>query len=323
MGPEPKGLTPGYSLGLLHISPNSAGNPNDHRGHRRFITQPLDSLVSLGRRVRVQRIGEWEAMSRGFALITGASSGIGAAFARKLARMGHGVILVARRRDRLETLAGELGKQFGVDTEVVAADLANPTDLETVEQLVRQHPNLEYLVNNAGFGTGGRFPKVALTRNLDMLRVHCEAAVRLCHAAIPDMIAAKHGAIINVSSVAGLLRVPGSAMYCSTKTFLNAFSESLSMELRNTGVKVQALCPGFTYTEFHDTPDLADTFNRSDIPSFLWLSADRVVDMSFRGLKRNQVICVTGLRYKTLIAILRIPWMRPLIRRASRRRQQG
>ncbi len=262
-------------------------------------------------------------MSRGFALITGASSGIGAVFARKLAQMGHGVILVARRRDRLETLAGELGEQFGVDTEVVAADLANPTDLETIEQLVRQRPNLEYLVNNAGFGTSGRFPKVALHRNLDMLRVHCEAAVRLCHAAVPGMMSAKRGAIINVSSVAGILRAPGSSMYCSTKAFLNAFSESLSMELRDTGVRVQALCPGFTNTEFHDTPELADTFDRSDIPRFLWLSADSVVDMSFRALRRDQVICVTGLRYKLLIAVLRNRLMRPIIKRVSRRREQG
>ncbi len=262
-------------------------------------------------------------MSRGFALITGASSGIGAVFARRLAGMGHGVILVARRRARLETLAGELRKQFGVETEVVAADLANPTDIDTVEQLVRQCPNLEYLVNNAGFGTGGRFPTVGLTRNLDMLRVHCETAVRLCHAAIPRMVAAKHGAIINVSSVAGILSAPGSTMYCSTKAFLNAFSEALSMELSGTGVKVQALCPGFTYTEFHDTPELAHTFDRGDIPKFFWFSADRVVDMSFRALRRDQVVCVTGWQYKLLIAVLRNGWMRPIVRRISRRREQG
>ena len=261
--------------------------------------------------------------SRGLALITGASSGIGAVFARRLAGMGHGVILVARRRDRLETLAGELREQFGVETQVVVADLANPTDIETVEQLVQQCPNLEYLVNNAGFGTGGRFAKVALTRSLDMLRVHCEAAVRLCHAAVPGMVAAKHGAIINVSSVAGIIRAPGSTMYCSTKAFLNAFSETLSMELWSTGVRVQALCPGFTYTEFHDTPELADSFDRSEIPSFLWLSADRVVNMSLRALKHNRVICVTGLRYKILIAILRNRWLRPIIKRASRKREQG
>ena len=262
-------------------------------------------------------------MSAGLALITGASSGIGATFARRLARMGHGVILVARRRDRLEALARELEEQFEIETEVVAADLANSTEIETVVQVVQARPNLEYLVNNAGFGTVGRFPKVPLTRNLDMLRVHCEAAVRLCHAAVPGMVAAKRGAIINVSSVAGFLRAPGNTMYCSTKAFLNTFSESLSMELWNTGVRVQALCPGFTYTEFHDTPELADKFDRSDIPSFLWLSADRVVDMSLRALKRNHVICVTGWRYKMLIPILRNRWLRPIIKRASKKREQG
>ena len=260
--------------------------------------------------------------SKGLALVTGASSGIGAVFAKKLAGRGHGLILVARRRDRLESLAGELSKRFGVEAEVVAADLADPADLERLERLIRERTDLEFLVNNAGFGTAGRFSNVALSKNLDMLRVHCEATVRLSHAALPGMVAAKRGAIVNVSSVAGIIRIPGSAMYCSTKAFLNAFSETLSMELQETGVRVQALCPGFTYTEFHDSPEFADNFDRGDVPKFLWLSADRVVDMSLEALKRDQVICVTGLKYKLLVAVSTIRWLRPLLRRLTRKRER-
>jgi short-subunit dehydrogenase len=258
---------------------------------------------------------------RGPALITGASSGIGATFARKLAARGHDVILVARRKDRLESLAQDLREELGVGARAVTADLTDQTDLERLEQLIRGRP-LEFLVNNAGFGTGGKFANVELPKNRDMLRVHCEAPMRLSHVAVPGMVAAKRGAIINVSSVAGIVRVPGSTMYCSTKAFLNAFSETLSLELQGTGVRVQALCPGFTYTEFHDTPEFSQNFNRSSIPKYLWLSADRVVDMSFRALERDRVICVTGWRYKAMVAVARAgllrPWMKWVARRMGR-----
>ncbi len=255
---------------------------------------------------------------RGPALITGASSGIGAVFARKLAARGHDVILVARRKDRLESLADELRDEFGVGARAVAADLSNQSDLERLEALIRGRP-VEFLVNNAGFGTGGKFAVVELAKNLGMLRVHCEAPVRLSYAAVPGMVAAKRGAIINVSSVAGIVRVPGSTMYCSTKAFLNAFSETLSLELHGTGVRVQALCPGFTYTEFHDTPEFAEKFDRRSIPKRLWLSADRVVDMSFQALERNKVICVTGWKYRLLVAVSRTGFLKPWIKRIARR----
>jgi hypothetical protein len=243
-------------------------------------------------------------------------------FARKLAARGHDVILVARRKDRLESLAEQLREEFGVGARAVVADLSNQLDLERLEVLVRGRP-VEFLVNNAGFGTGGKFADVELAKNLGMLRVHCEATVRLCHAAVPGMVAAKRGAIVNVSSVAGIVRVPGSTMYCSTKAFLNAFSETLSLELQGTGVRVQALCPGFTYTEFHDTPEFAEKFDRRSISKFLWLSADQVVDMSFRALDRDRVICVTGWKYRLLVAVsgigLHKRWVKRLARRAGRR----
>lgn len=259
----------------------------------------------------------------GAAMITGASSGIGAAFARRLAGRGHATILVARRRDRLDALAREIEERFGVEAQAVPADLADLGDLERVEDLARRRPDLAYLVNNAGFGMGGRFPRVELQRSLDMLRVHCEATVRLCRAVLPAMLEANRGAIINVSSVAGIVRVPGSAMYSSTKAFLNAFSETLALELRGTGVRIQALCPGFTYTEFHDTPEMARSFDRSEVPKFLWLDAEGVVDRSFAALERDRVVCITGWWYRVFAALSRTPVVYPLVRRLTRKRQQA
>ena len=258
----------------------------------------------------------------GTAFITGASSGIGAAFARSLASRGHGVILTARREERLQTLAGELRERFDVLAEAVPADLTRDDDLDRLEKLLAGRKDLSYLINNAGFGTTGRFFDVEPAKPRNMLRVHCEAAMRLSHAALPGMIARGRAAIINVSSVAGFVPTGGSAMYGSTKTFLIAFSQALAMELRDTDVRVQALCPGFTYTEFHDTPEFDAKWDRSDIPKWLWLSAERVVDMSLSAVDRNKPICVTGFRYKLIIALARNPVMRPVLRRFSKRRER-
>ena len=257
----------------------------------------------------------------GTAFITGASSGIGAAFAQTLASRGHGLILTARREGRLQTLAEDLQARFGVHAEVVPADLTSDDDLDRLERLVAGRTDLSYLINNAGFGTTGRFFDVEATKPRNMLRVHCEAAMRLSHSALPGMIDRGRAAIINVSSVAAFVPSGGSAMYGSTKMFLVAFSQALAMELRDTEVRVQALCPGFTYTEFHDTPEFKARWDRADIPKWLWLSAERVVDMSLRALDRNKPVCVTGFRYKLIIALARNPLMRPVLRRFAKQRE--
>lgn len=257
----------------------------------------------------------------GTAFITGASSGIGAAFARALASRGHRVMLTARREGRLEAVAGGLRERFGVEVEVVPADLTRDDDLDRLERLLAGRKDLVYLVNNAGFGTTGRFVDVDAAKPRNMLRVHCEAPIRLSHAALPGMIAFGRAAIINVSSVAGFVRTGGSAMYGSTKALLIAFSEALATELRDTEVRVQALCPGFTYTGFHDTQEFKARWDRSDIPAWLWLSAERVVDLSLKSLDRDRRICITGFRYRVIIALARNPLMRPLLRRFARARE--
>ncbi|MEW5958412.1 MAG: SDR family oxidoreductase [Chloroflexota bacterium] len=239
------------------------------------------------------------------ALITGASSGLGAEFARQLAAQGYHLILVARRQARLLALAAELEQTHAITAEVLVADLARPDDIERVKQRLGQVDKLSLLVNNAGFGTAGNFADIDLNPQLDMVHVHVLAAIHLCRAALPGMIARGRGAIINVSSIAGLAPLPGNVTYCATKAYLNMFSEALQIELAGTGVQVQALCPGFTITEFHDSPEFAGR-SRSRSPNLLWLSAAEVVTASLRALKKDRVRCVPGLQYKFLAMLIHL-----------------
>lgn len=239
------------------------------------------------------------------ALVTGASSGIGAEFARQLAGQGYDLILVARREERLAALAATLARTCGVRAEVQVADLTRPAELAQVEQRINRLKSLAILVNNAGFGTTGSFAEIDLDPQLDMVHLHILATMRLCHAVLPRMIARGRGHVINVSSMAGLVPLPENATYCATKAFLNSFSEALQIELTGTGVQVQALCPGFTHTEFHSSPE----FERRDhqpIPGILWLSAPQVVASSLDALKRNQVIHIPGIKYKFLAFLIHL-----------------
>lgn len=243
----------------------------------------------------------------GPALITGASSGIGEEFARQLAADGHDLVLVARREDRLAALAAELAARHGVAVDVVAADLATAEGIESVERAVAERSALGLLVNNAGFGTNGKFLDVALERSLEMIAVHITASVRLMKAALPAMVARRSGAVINVSSVAAFYTSAGGANYGATKAYLNSFSEALQQELSGTGVTVQALCPGFTYSGFHDTPEYAG-FDRSALPSKLWMTAEAVVGESLESVGNGKVIVVPGAQYKMMVALANSPF---------------
>ena len=257
----------------------------------------------------------------GPALITGASAGIGAGFARKLAARGHDLVLTARRKDRLDAVAADIRDCSGVRVDVVVGYLSAPSDNKRLERLIEERGPFDFLINNAGFGTTGHFTPVKRNKHLDMLRVHAEATMRFTHAALPAMLAARRGSIINVSSVAGIIRVPGSTTYCSTKAFLNAFSETLAIELEGTGVRVQALCPGFTVTEFHDREEFVQ-FKRSSVPRYMWMTVHDVVSISLRDLARGKVICVAGLRYKLLVLLARRPWLLKVFRPLIRSREQ-
>jgi hypothetical protein len=236
--------------------------------------------------------------SQPVALVTGASSGIGEVFARRLSGKGYRLVLVARRAQRLEKLAAELK-----NAEALSADLAADSGLHAVEERIAAEPRLEFLVNNAGFGVQGRFYEAELEAQDRMHRLHILAIERLTHAALRGMVERCKGNIINVSSVAGFLSTPSSVSYCATKAWINSFTEGLYVELKciRSPVRVQALCPGFTYTEFHEAMGV-------DRPVFLpglWMSAETVVEASFRGLERNRLVVVPGWRYRLFLSLYR------------------
>lgn len=236
------------------------------------------------------------------ALITGASSGIGAAFAQKLAAQNFNLILAARRQERLAGLAAALEKQYAICADILVADLAQPQAVEQVEHRITRLERLDLLVNNAGFGTTGDFTHTNFSRQLEMIHLHVLAAVRLTRAALPGMVKRGQGAIINVSSMAGFIPMPHNVTYCATKAFLNSFTEALHLELAGTGVQVQALCPGFTRTEFHNAPG----FSRSRIPNLLWMPAGKVVDGSLKALAAGQVVCIPGFKNRLLYSLIHL-----------------
>lgn len=243
-------------------------------------------------------------MTRRTAVVTGASSGIGAAYARRLAADGYDVILVARRKDRLEKLAEELEASHAVKAEVLAADLTGEAGLRAVEERIARAGNLEFLVNNAGFGTRGLFFRSPGEAPDRMHRLHVLAVVRLSRAALAGMVMRGKGTLVNVSSVAAFGQSPGNAGYCATKAWMNSFTEGLFLDLAAAGspVKVQALCPGYTLTEFHD----ATGTGRNHVPASWWTSADDVVDASLRGVARGHLFVVPGRRYKFYVILMRL-----------------
>jgi short-subunit dehydrogenase len=239
----------------------------------------------------------------GTAIITGASAGLGVTFARKLAKAGHNLTLVARRLDRLDKVAADLSREFGVRTQTLSADLATDSGIASVVDYIHATPDIEVLVNNAGFGTKGMFFEVGIEGQDAMHRVHVLAILHLTHAALKGMVARGKGAVINVSSVAAFSIGAGGVSYGATKAWINAFTKGLDAELRaiQSPVKVQALCPGFTVTEFHDTLGM----DRSLVPRMMWLTADFVVDTSLRELQGRKVIVVPSWKYKIPVMFLR------------------
>lgn len=264
--------------------------------------------------------------SKPLALITGASAGIGATFARTLAARGYDQILVARRRDRLEALAAELASAHGVRADVMVADLTDAGQLQQVEvriRTMRTALHLDLLINNAGFGIPGRFWETDVEAQDRLHRLHIVAPMRLTHAALAVMIPRGSGAVVNVSSVAALVASPGTATYAASKCWMNRFTEGLYLELGRMGssVRVQALCPGFTHSEFHDVAGI----DPATIPTQLWTSAETVVEASLAGLESNKLFVIPGWRYKLLVRALGLlpdPLIRAGAIRVARRRRK-
>ena len=227
-----------------------------------------------------------------WAMVTGASSGFGAAYAKRLAALGYSLVLHGRDTDRLQALADDLQAEHKCRVETLQADLASDEGIARAVQAA-DRPGLRILVNNAGYGDPGLFQEREVEAFIAMQKVHNEAAVRLAHVAVRRMLEQGSGAVVNVASVAAWLPGRGSVMYSATKAFLTAFSRSLAADLHGTGVVVQSLCPGLTHTGFHDAGKPA-YLDKSRTPRWLWMECDTVVDFSLRMLGRGRVVQIPG-----------------------------
>ncbi|MFI1013668.1 SDR family NAD(P)-dependent oxidoreductase [Streptomyces sp. NPDC020965] len=234
------------------------------------------------------------------ALITGATAGIGAAFARRLAAEGHNLVLVARDTKRLREQATELHDRHGIEAEVLTADLSTDQGIEAVEKrLADRKDPVDLLVNNAGFGNKGRFLEVSMADELTMLKVHCEAVLRLTAAASGPMRERGRGGVINVASVAAF--VPRGT-YGASKAWVVQFSQGAARDLAGSGVRLMALCPGFVRTEFHQRAGMGT----DNIPGWMWLDADKLVETALADLARGKTVSVPDPRYKALMGLVKL-----------------
>ncbi|MFZ9518676.1 MAG: SDR family NAD(P)-dependent oxidoreductase [Ilumatobacteraceae bacterium] len=234
-----------------------------------------------------------------YALVTGASSGIGEAIAHKLGKAGVGMVLVARRKDRLDAIASQYA-----NVEVLPADLTTDAGLSAVLERLRDatRPAVELVVNNAGFGTSGSFAQAEPERLSREISLNINALTRISHEAIRQMQPRGRGFLLNVSSIASFQPGPDLAVYAATKAFVTSLTEALHEELRGSGIRVTALCPGLTHTEFQSISNTSGL--ESNFPEFAWMSADDVARDGLRAVAEGKAICVPGLVNKSLAAVL-------------------
>lgn len=260
---------------------------------------------------------------QGWALVTGASAGLGAAFCRALAQRGYRLVLTARREDRLQALALELSDTYHVECRVFAQDLSQRDAARNLcGQLAKEGLEIEVLVNNAGYGLAGHFTEPSWESHEHFLQVMVTAVCELSWRLIAPMQSRHKGYIINVASLAGLVPGPaGHTLYGASKAFLIRFSESLALENRHRGVNVSALCPGFTRSEFHDVSGTRHIVNK--MPSWMWMEADEVVAFGLQSVFRDPplVVAVPGIVNRAIGALMRVipaAWARKLLSRSSR-----
>ncbi|GGR71936.1 dehydrogenase [Streptomyces aureoverticillatus] len=234
------------------------------------------------------------------ALITGSTAGIGAAFARRLAADGHNLVLVARDTKRLREQATELHDRHGIEAEVLTADLATEDGITAVEErLGRRRDGVDLLVNNAGFANKGRYLEVPLADELTMLKVHCEAVLRLTSAATDAMRERGRGGVVNVASVAAF--VPRGT-YGASKAWVVQFTQGAARDLEGSGVRLMALCPGLVRTEFHERAGMGT----DNIPKWMWLDADKLVKAALADLARGKSLSIPDPRYKAMMGLVKV-----------------
>ena len=233
-----------------------------------------------------------------WALVTGATAGIGESFSRLLAANRYNLVLVARDLPRLQERAKALEEKFGVKTHVIQADLATNEGCQKIEQYISEN-QIDVLINNAGFGTSKAFTMSTLEIEQQMMDVLVRTPMRLMHVALPLMKQRNNGVIINVSSVAGYI---AGGSYSASKSYLTVLSESLHTELAGTNVKISALCPGFTRTEFHQRGKMS----MKALPNFMWLTSDYLVEQSWKDAMKGEAVSVPGWQYKLLLFIVNV-----------------
>lgn len=258
-----------------------------------------------------------------WALVTGASAGIGAEFCRQLAAMNYSIVLVSRRQDRLEQLAADLQDSYGVRTLCIPTDLSQPDSCQILfDRLETEQLEIEFLVNNAGYGVAGHFTHSSWETHQDFIQVLVTAVCDLTWRILPGMQQRGKGYIVNVASVAG--HTPGSAgstLYCASKAFLVRFSESIAVENAETGVNISALCPGFTYSEFHDVMETRDIVSK--LPPWMWQTAEEVVRFGIHAVSADpvKIVAIPGFVNRLIVMLARVlpqPIGHALMRRQSR-----
>src|SRR6056297_567796 len=235
------------------------------------------------------------------ALITGATSGIGSAFAMKYAQMGYDLLITGRRKEKIKNNAKNIRKKFNVQVEVYIIELSNIKEVDNFIDYISDK-EISVLINNAGFGLFKNYHEEEISKWENMLDVHVRVPMKLAHTVIPKMIEKNEGVIINVSSLNAFLVFPKISIYSSTKAFIKNFSEVLNMELKEKGIKVQTLCPGFTKSNFHEKMGI-DISKRKGL---LWMTSQKVVEKSIKCVEKSKVICIPGVGNKLMTFLLRL-----------------
>lgn len=236
------------------------------------------------------------------AVITGATSGIGAAYARAFAGMGYDLIITGRRREKIEGFAETIRRQYGRRVDVVLAELSDPADVRTLARMIGDR-EVDVLVNNAGFGYNSLFQDCDITIMEQLVKVNIEASMSLIRTVLPGMVSRGRGTVINISSEATYIAIPKNSVYAGAKAFVKVFTEGLALDLWGTGVRVQVVCPGLTRTDFHEKMGM-ERSRQTDHGLIKWMQPDDIVAESLRDLNKGKVICIPGRHTRRLIRLL-------------------